>query len=91
MSRLPRPKSMHLVALAACVPCCLPLLLPLIAGAAGGLSAHLAGWSLAAVAVSALVVAAVAIALLRRRRGHRTGPAGPVPLPLVDEWERRPG
>lgn len=88
MSRLPRLSKVHLLALAACIPCCLPLLIPAMAAVAGGLSA----WSLGSAWYGGLAMAIVAFAaafvLLRRRTHHRPQAAGPVPLPLVDEWER---
>lgn len=88
MSRLPRLRRIHILALAACIPCCLPLLIPATAALTGGLSA----WSLGSAWYAASAIAAAAFSaafvVLRRRTHHRPQASGPVPLPLVDEWER---
>ena len=87
MSRLPRPRRIHLLALAACIPCCLPLLLPAVAAVAGGLSAWSIGSAWYAIVAIAVVAFAATFVLLRRRTQQQQA-LGPVPLPLVDEWER---
>jgi len=89
VSRLPRPPKIWLFAVAACVPCCLPLLIPALAAVAGGLSAWSFGWAWYAAVAVAVAAFGVAVVLLRRRIHDRKQPLGPVPLPLVDEWERR--
>lgn len=76
-----------MLALAACIPCCLPLLIPATAAVAGGFSA----WSVDSAWYAVLAIAAAAFSaasVLLRRRHHRPQLSGPVPLPLVDEWER---
>lgn len=83
VSRLPPSRRIHLLAVAACVPCCLPLLIPVLAAAGGGLSAWSIGsdWSAGLV----IAVAAFAAAFVWRSR-RRQKPVGSMPLPLVDEW-----
>lgn len=88
MRRLPRPRRIHLVALAACIPCCLPLLIPALAAAGGGFSAWSIGSDWSAALVIAFAAFAVAFVLLSQRSRRRQKPLGPVPLPLVDEWKR---
>ncbi len=88
MSRLPRPRRLHLLAVAACVPCCLPLLIPVLAAAGGGFSAWSIGSDWSAALVIAFAAFAAAFVWLGRRSRRRQKPVGPMPLPLVDEWKR---
>lgn len=92
VSRFPRPRKVHLLAIAACVPCCLPLLIPAVAALAalaGGFSAWSIGYSWYAAVAVAVAGFFVAFVLLRRRSHDPDPQSGHVSLPLVDEWRRQ--